>query len=45
VSDTTLRFYVNGVLQLTAQDSSLAWGTTGIRTDYMDVYLDDWMLE
>lgn len=45
VSDTTLRFFVNGVLQLTAQDSSLAWGTTGIRTDYMDVYLDDWMLE
>lgn len=45
VSGDTLQFSVNGVLQLTAHDTSLTWGTTGLRTDYMDVYLDDWKLE
>jgi hypothetical protein len=34
-----------GELQLTAHDTSLTWGTTGLRTDYMDVYLDDWKLK
>ena len=45
VSGDTLQFSVDGTLQLTAHDSSLTWGTTGLRTDYMDVYLDDWKIE
>ncbi|MFY0569025.1 hypothetical protein ACN28E_35105 [Archangium lansingense] len=45
VSGDTLQFFVNGVLQLTARDTSLTWGTAGMRTDFMDVYLDDWKLE
>lgn len=45
VSGDTLQFSVNGELQLTAHDTSLTWGTTGLRTDSMDVYLDDWKLE
>ncbi len=45
VSGDTLQYFVNGELQLTAHDTSLTWGTAGLRTDYMDVYLDDWKLE
>lgn len=45
VSGDTLQFFVNGALHLTAHDTSLTWGTTGLRTDSMDVYLDDWKLE
>ncbi|WP_257461563.1 hypothetical protein [Archangium lipolyticum] len=45
VSGDTLQFFVHGELQLTAHDTSLTWGTTGLCTDYMDVYLDDWKLE
>ncbi|KFA89272.1 hypothetical protein [Archangium violaceum] len=45
VSGDTLQYFVDGTLQLTAHDTSLTWGTTGVRTDYMDVYLDDWKLE
>jgi hypothetical protein len=42
VTGQTLALYVNGTLQLTATDSALTWGTTGIRVDYADAYLDDW---
>ncbi|HEX5746443.1 MAG TPA: hypothetical protein VFZ09_09365 [Archangium sp.] len=45
VSGDTLQYFVDGALQLTAHDTSLTWGTTGLRTDSMDVYLDDWKLE
>ncbi|HYO65225.1 MAG TPA: hypothetical protein VEU33_04020 [Archangium sp.] len=45
VSGDTLQYFVDGALQLTAHDTRLTWGTTGLRTDYMDVYLDDWKLE
>ncbi|HYX36004.1 MAG TPA: hypothetical protein VE954_23120 [Oligoflexus sp.] len=27
---------------LKANDATFSWGTSGIRTDYVDVYLDDW---
>jgi cysteine-rich repeat protein len=37
-----LRFYVDGNLELEAFDDTLSWGTTGVRTDYSAVYLDDW---
>ena len=41
---TNLGLKINGVVVLTAQDSTFSWGTTGIRTDYADVYFDDWKL-
>ncbi|MBW2525729.1 MAG: hypothetical protein JRI23_16215 [Deltaproteobacteria bacterium] len=44
VVGNTLRFSVDGVELLSVTDDVLSWGTTGIRTDYMDVYLDDWRL-
>lgn len=37
-----LRFYVDGHLELEAFDDTLSWGTTGVRTDYATMYLDDW---
>lgn len=40
----TLEFRVDGKVVLTAKDDVLSWGTTGIRTDYADVYIDDWKL-
>jgi hypothetical protein len=42
VSGRTLAMYVNGALQLTTTDSALAWGTTGLRVDYANAYIDDW---
>lgn len=36
-----LRFYVDGKLEVEAFDDTLSWGTTGIRTDYADLYFDD----
>ncbi len=41
---TTLTFKLNGQVVLTAKDDTFSWGTTGIRTDYADVYFDDWQL-
>ena len=40
-----LYFYVDGNLELTAQDSDLSWGSTGVRIDYTDTYIDDWFFE
>jgi cysteine-rich repeat protein len=37
-----LRFYVDGTLELEAFDDTLSWGTTGVRTDYSTMYIDDW---
>jgi len=44
VFGSDLKFYIDGTLVLIASDSSLAYGTIGIRTDYANVYLDDWKL-
>ena len=41
---TSLGLKINGIVVLTAQDPTFSWGTTGIRTDYADVYFDDWKL-
>lgn len=41
---TTLTFKIDGQVVLTAKDDTFSWGTTGIRTDYADVYFDDWKL-
>ena len=41
-SGTDLNLYVDGNLELSVTDTDLSWGTTGIRLDYADVYLDDW---
>ena len=37
-----LFLYVDGQLELTATDDSLSWGSTGVRLDYVDAYVDDW---
>lgn len=37
-------FYVDNVLQLSITDGTFSWGTSGIRTDYANVYLDDLIL-
>jgi hypothetical protein len=42
---TDLYFYVNGNLELTAVDGDLSWGSTGVRIDDSDTYIDDWYLE
>lgn len=42
VEGQRLRFYVDGNLELEAFDGELSWGTTGIRTDKADIYIDDW---
>ena len=42
---TDLYFYVNGNLELTASDQDLSWGSTGVRIDYTDTYIDDWYFE
>ncbi|WP_232298464.1 pectate lyase [Leptospira licerasiae] len=39
-----LDFYVDNVLQLSVTDGTFSWGTSGIRTDYANVYLDDLIL-
>lgn len=39
-----LKFYVNGTHMMTRTSGTFSWGTTGIRTDYVDIYLDDWKL-
>jgi hypothetical protein len=37
-----LDFYIDDVLWLTTTDNTFSWGTTGIRTDHVDVFFDDW---
>lgn len=37
-------FYVDNVLQLSVTDGTFSWGTSGLRTDYANVYLDDLIL-
>ena len=39
---TNLTLYVDGNVELSVTDTDLSWGTTGVRLDYADVYLDDW---
>ena len=40
IEGNNMRFYIDGILQLTAVDSDLTWGTSGVRCDYSDVYFD-----
>lgn len=40
-----LRMYVNGTEVLTATDGTFSWGTSGIRIDYANAYIDDWIVE
>lgn len=42
---TDLTLSVNGQPELTVSDSDLSWGSTGVRLDYVDVYVDDWTFE
>ena len=37
---TNLSFFVNGSRVLSADDTDLAWGTTGVRLDYTDCYIE-----
>lgn len=37
-----LSFSLNGQEVLAVSDSTFSWGTAGIRTDFIAVYLDDW---
>ncbi len=39
---TTLILYVDDVPQIQVTDGTFSWGTSGIRTDYASVYIDDW---
>ena len=39
-----LKFSVNGTQILSTTSGTFSWGTTGIRTDYVNAYLDDWKL-
>ena len=39
---TSLNLYVDGNLELSVSDGDLSWGSTGVRLDYADVYIDDW---
>lgn len=40
VEGNNLRYYIDGVLRLKAVDGDLKWGTSGIRLDYSDTYVD-----
>ena len=42
---SNLTLYVNGMPELTTSDADLSWGSTGVRLDYVDAYLDDWTFE
>jgi hypothetical protein len=37
-----LALSVDNVPQIQVTDGSFSWGTSGIRTDFADVYIDDW---
>lgn len=39
---TRLSFSINGQEVLQVNDGTFSWGTAGIRTDFVSVYLDDW---
>jgi hypothetical protein len=39
-----LSFYVDDQLLLSATDGTFSWGTTGVRIDYANAYLDEWRL-
>ena len=46
VKGTSIKLYLDGELTLSATDSTLSWGTAGIRTDAMTgAYLDDWRVQ
>jgi len=45
VHGSELIFSVDGYEELTTTDSTLSWGSMGIRLDYTDTYLDDWYLD
>lgn len=39
-----LELFVDDTSVLSTTSGTFSWGTTGIRTDYADIYLDDWSL-
>ena len=39
-----LSFYLDGDLLLSASNNTFSWGTTGIRIDNSDTYIDEWKL-
>jgi hypothetical protein len=39
---STLTLSIDGVRQLQVTDGTFSWGTSGIRTDFANVYVDDW---
>lgn len=39
---STLTLSVDDVQQLQVTDTTFSWGTSGIRTDFANVYIDDW---
>jgi hypothetical protein len=41
---STLTLSVDDVQQLQVTDTTFSWGTSGIRTDFVNVYIDDWTL-
>jgi hypothetical protein len=40
VKNDSLSLYVNGSKKLTVNDSNLTWGTSGLRLDYCDCYVE-----
>jgi pectate lyase len=44
VTDSTLRGYVNGILQVAATDSTFATGRIGARTEYASANFDDFVV-
>jgi hypothetical protein len=40
VEGTDLRYFIDGKLALTASDNDLSWGTSGVRFDYSDTFVD-----
>ena len=42
VVGNNLSLYINGQLEVNATDNDLSWGSSGVRLDYTDVYIDDW---
>jgi len=40
-----LKFYVDGDLVLQTKTGTFSWGTTGVRFDNADVFIDDWKLK
>ncbi|MDP7033386.1 MAG: hypothetical protein QF752_02725 [Planctomycetota bacterium] len=42
VCGNSQKLYINGKLVLESEDDTFSWGTCGIRTDYCNVFIDDW---